>query len=79
MFYSRMDQDYEKCYERAKRDLAYTGFCDRIESASEETFRASRRLNKLYWLIFLPLVLVLVLTNWRLSKQIAELKEKIDV
>jgi hypothetical protein len=79
MFHSRMDQDNEKCYERAKRDSAYTGFCDRIESAAEETFRASSRLNNLYWLIFLPFVFALVLTNWQLRKQIAELKEKINV
>lgn len=78
IFYSRMERENEICYERAKRDSAYTEFCNRIQRASEETFRSSRSKNNFYLLMFSPILFVLVIAIWQLRKQIEELKEKIN-
>lgn len=78
IFYSRMERDNEICYERAKRDSAYAEFCNRIQSAAEETFRSSRSSNNFYLLVFSPILFFLVIAVVQLRKQIAELKAKIN-
>lgn len=78
IFYSRMERDNEICYERAKRDSAYTEFCNRIQSAAEETFRSSRSSNNFYLLVFSPILFFLVIAVVQLRNETAELKAKLN-
>ncbi len=81
VFYERVREDNEICYQRAKRDSVDTRWCDEISKASKLAYYESNRRRSFSFLeiIFFVLFCILAFRVVNLSRQVTELKEKIDV
>src|SRR5215203_4985798 len=81
VFYQRLREDNEICYERAKRDGVETRWCNEIRDAAKLAYSDSTRANKdSFLLLFIaPLLFALVVYVANLRTQVEELKAKIDV
>jgi hypothetical protein len=80
VFYERLKEDHETCYQRAKQDAVDTRWCNEIRDAAKLAYyESSRRDNSSFLLILLaPLFFVLIYTVGNLKKEVNELKEKIN-
>lgn len=80
VFYERLQRDNEICYQRAERDSVDTRWCDEISKASKLAYYESERRKDFSFLhiIFIAIFLILAFRVNSLSKQVSELKEKID-
>jgi len=72
-----VNEDNERCYERAKRDSVDKEWCNEIRSASKLTYNeaVSSSNPNLVLMIFQPLLFVLLITVHNLKKQVEELKK----
>jgi hypothetical protein len=81
VFYERLREDNEICYQRAKRDSVDTRWCDEIEKAANLAYRESQRGSGTSFtlLILLAGFFAQSVAIVNLRKQVDELKEKINV
>lgn len=81
VYFERVDENQEKCLQRAKEDSVETRWCNEIKSSSELVFNAADKSFEIGLLmnLFLPVVYSLIITTKNLGKQVEELTEKLNV